>query len=214
MNNSHKFLCLGAIAGVLLWPCRATATTVYTVTVNTSSLVGQAGFLDLQLEPGPNVSQLATAVVTGFTETGTLTGGATLTGDVMGQLPSTLTFDNQTVFNDYFQGLDFGTEATFTVALDGPTNSVGGPSAFNISLYAADGSTPLLTVSPDGNAAQITIDPDGTQMAVTYASGVGSPSVVTIVSAGPTAPEPSTLGFMGLSLGTLAVFWRKRSLLQ
>jgi hypothetical protein len=112
------------------------------VTANTSSISGQGGYLDLQFEPGPSTVNLATAAVSAFTTDGTLTGAATLTGDVTGQLPGIVDFDNQTVFNDYFQETTFGSTETFTVTLSGPTPLGGGPSGFNISFYAGDGATP------------------------------------------------------------------------
>jgi hypothetical protein len=210
MNRSKKTLFLSAFFVAALLPGVAAASTVYTVTANTSSISGQDGFLDLQFEPGPAATNLATATVTGFTTNGTLTGAATLTGDVTGQLPATLNFDSQTVFNDYFQETTFGSLETFTITLSGPTPAGGGPSAFNIGFYAADGSTPLLTDSPDGNAGQITLNADGTTSVQTFPTVNGGQPVLTIASAVAVVPEPASLGLVGLSMG-FAIFWIGRS---
>jgi hypothetical protein len=152
--------------------------------------------------------------VLNFKTNGTLTGSASLTGDVTGQWPAALSFDNQTVFNDYFQPLDFGTTESFTVTLNGPTPLGGGPSAFNIAFYAADGATSLLTVSPDGDAGQIVVNADGTTAATTFASGPNAGSALTITPAvSSSVPEPADSALICLSFAiALALFpqWRRK----
>src|SRR5277367_1168065 len=74
----------------------------YDVTVDTSSVFGTAGSLDFNFNTGPLVTQTASLRILGFAGDGTLAGSPMLTGDVSGALPSTLTFDNETGFNDYF----------------------------------------------------------------------------------------------------------------
>lgn len=111
-----------------------------------------------------------------------------------------LSLDNQTVFNDYFQPIDFGTTESFNVTLNGPTALGGGPSAFNIAFYAADGATSLLTVSPDGNAGQIVVNPDGTTAVATFASGPNAGSALTITAAvSSSVPEPADLMLLSIS---------------
>lgn len=213
MNKSITILSLSAFFVAAFCSGTATASTVYTVTANTSSISGQDGFLDLQFEPGPGATNLATATVSGFTTNGTLTGAGVLTGDVTGQLPGALHFDNQTVFNDSFQEMTFGTTETFTVTVDGPTPLGAGPSAFNIGFYAADGATPLLTSSPDGNAGQITLNGDGTTSVQTFPGVNGGQPVLTITGAVSAVPEPASLGLIGLSLG-FGCFWIRRRALR
>lgn len=146
------------------------------VTVNTTSVDGATGYLDLQFEPGPAATNFAAATVTGFTTDGALVGSAGLTGDVAGQLPGTLTFDNQTVLNDYFQQVTFGTKESFDVTLNGPTPSGGQASAFNILFYAADGATSILTTDTvDGLAGQITLNSNGSTTVLTEPATVGEP---------------------------------------
>ncbi len=122
-----------------------------------------------------------------------------------------LSLDNQTVFNDYFQPIDFGTTESFNVTLNGPTALGGGPSAFNIAFYAADGATSLLTVSPDGNAGQIVVNPDGTTAVATFASGPNAGSALTITAAvSSSVPEPVDLMLLSISFAVAPLLWRKR----
>src|SRR5882724_9425360 len=92
----------------------ASAGIITQVTVDTTTISGTAGSLDFQFNPGPLVSQAASLDIFNFTGDGTLVaggclaGGPCLTGNVAGTLPGTLTFDNGTSFNDYFQGFTFG----------------------------------------------------------------------------------------------------------
>jgi hypothetical protein len=203
-------LCFAAILAGGVLPSQLAASVTYLVTANTSGISGQSGYLDLQLEPGPAATNLATATVTHFSGTGTSSGAGTLTGDVTGQLPATLSFDNKTVFNDYFQGMTFGSTESFEVTLNGPAPAGGAESAFNISFYASDQSTSLLTISPDGEAGQITINPDGSTTPSTYAATVNGASALTISLVQPlnTVPEPS--GFAFLAFGAAFALLRKR----
>jgi hypothetical protein len=208
MRLTH-LLCLAAVLASAVLPKPLAATITYLVTANTSAISGQSGYLDLQFEPGPSATNLATATVTHFSGTGALSGSATRTGDVTGQLPSTLSFDNQTVFNDYFQGINFGTTESFDVTLNGPSPSGGSVSTFYIAFYASDQSTSLLSVSPEGEAGQITINPDGSTSPSTYAATVNGASALTITPLQPlnTVPEPS--GFALLALGAAFAILRK-----
>jgi hypothetical protein len=209
MNKSQSFFCTAAVALGVALPAVVGASTTYTVTADTSSITGTSGYMDLQFEPGPATTNLATVAVTGFTTNGTLSGAATLTGDVTGQLPGTLNFDNQTVFNDYFQAIDFGSTETFTVTLDGPSILGGSSSAFNIAFYAADGSTALLTNSPDGEAGQIVLDGTGSTSVETFETATGGTPVLTIISP-LVAPEPAELGLIGAGILLLGAVFRKR----
>lgn len=186
-------------------PHLSAASVTYLVSANTSSLSGQNGYLDLQLEPGPSPTNLSTASVTHFTSNGTLGGSAILTGDAIGQLPGTVSLDNKTVFNDYFQPMTFGTSESFEVTLNGPAPTGGGPSSFNIAFYASDQSTPLLTDSADGDAGQIVVNADGSTTPSTSPSAVGAQPALTISVVQPvtTIPEPSQWKLFSLLFITL-----------
>jgi hypothetical protein len=201
---------LVALTAMLVSNAGATTIT-YLVTADTSSVVLQSGYLDLQFEPNPSGSNPATAVVSGFTTGGVLTGAAFLTGDATGQLPAPVNFDNQTTFNDYFQPMSFGSSLSFDVTLDGPNPIGGSSSAFNIAFYAADGSTPILTTSPDGIAGQIVLAANGATTPVTFPATPGGSSVLTITPA-VSAPEPSNAFLLALVLILARVGnFRKRS---
>jgi len=214
MNKSHLITFLAAAALGVMWPSTASASLIFNVTVDTRTIAGLDGYLDLQFEPGPESTNLATASVTGFFSDGTLLSDAVATGDelgdVTGQLPDPLNFDNQTPFNDYFQKVMFGNTETFTVTLNGPTPLGGGPSAFNIGFWALDGITPLLTTDiADGISAQITLNPDATAAVVTFAASAESGPAVTVTPKNDGAvPEPASFALVGLSLA--ALLGRKR----
>jgi hypothetical protein len=98
----------------------ASAQVTYVVTVNTSSVSGQSGFIELQFTP-VGASQLATATVSNFTTDGILGAVAPpVLGDVTGTLPGTLSMDNGTLIQDYFQAITFGNTITFVLTLGGP----------------------------------------------------------------------------------------------
>src|SRR5271155_1726114 len=124
----------------------------YDVTVNTSSITGTMGSLDLNFNPGPLVSQFAQLQILNFTSDGTLAGACPCSsGDVSGQLPATLTFDNGTGFNDYFDDFTYGSTISFEVSLYGPAlSSPDGistsGSTFAFSMFSdAGGTMPVLT---------------------------------------------------------------------
>ena len=139
------FLCFASIASA--------APITYDVTVDTSSISGTAGSLDFQFNPGPLVTQAASLQILNFTSNGSLAGSPVLTGDVVGALPATVTFDNGPAFNDYFEGFTYGSTLSFQVSLFGPalsspdgTSTSGSTFAFSMFSDAA-GTTPSVTVS-------------------------------------------------------------------
>ena len=170
---------------------------IFSVSVNTSSLSGQSGYLDFQFNPGDSSAQAATASVTLFqTVNGILAQPASLTGDAAGSLPGTLTLNNGTVYNDAFQGFTFGNSFGFNLTLSGPAiDTPGGTtgSAFAVSLYAADGFTPLLTTDPNGSVATIDLNPNGTASIYTFAQSPTDNTPVATVTELTAVPEPSTL---------------------
>src|ERR1700730_14312166 len=159
-----SFLCVGSVASA--------SPITYGVTVNTSSISGTAGSLDLNFNPGPLVTQAASLQILGFTGNGTLaggpclTGGPCFTGDVSGgPLPATLTFDNGTGFNDYFEGFAFGSALSFQVSLYGPalsspdgTSTSGSRFAFSMFSDAAGTMPALTTDTTDGFAFTVNVN--------------------------------------------------------
>ena len=132
----------------------------------------QSGFLDFQFNPGEQHAESATASVNLFQTVG----GSPLAtrvahGRRYGIFARALTLQNGTAFNDAFQGFTFGGSFDFSLTLSGPAiDSPGGTagSAFALSLYAADGITPLLTTDPNGSVATIDLNANGTASFYTF----------------------------------------------
>lgn len=204
---------------VLLYiPVLSADTLSYQVVVNTSSISGTMGFLDLQLDPGPG-ADAAQASVFAFSTNGSLYSSPLNgnTGDATGTLPGTVVLQNGTIFNDSFQGVDFGTSILFDVSFSGtaissPSGTNAG-STFSVGLYDSTASNPLLTDDPSGAVALANIGPYGSFSFTGTPNADGGPSVVTItpLNTSPSpVPEPSTYVLM-LS-GCAALFLIRRKL--
>lgn len=204
-------LCLICAALLVMGSAAQTARAdSFTVFVNTSSIAGQSGFLDLQFNPGNMTARSSTALITGFTSVGGTLGSATLTGDVTGMLPNTVTIRNSTQFNDLFQAFTFGTSFSFNVNLS-VTNpgSTGAATEFVLSLFGSDQQTPLLTSDPDGRLLSIQLNPNGSTTVQTFGSSSGIITVRQQVSA---VPEPATLLLLGTGLAGVAARVRRQRL--
>jgi hypothetical protein len=181
----------------------ASADILYQVTVDTSTISGAAGSLDLQFNPGSLVTQAGSLQILNFISDGTLAGGPSLTGGVSGgPLPSTLTFDNSAGFNDYFEGFTFGSKLLFDLRLSGPAvNSPDGTSTsgstFAFSMFSdAAGTIPALTTdTTNGFAFTVDVNLDGS-------ATVNGFSTQTSVQPGSIAavPEPSGLILLGIGM--------------
>jgi hypothetical protein len=212
-----------AVLSILGPPNRASAgRIVFSVSVDTSAIVGQQGFLDLQFNPGGAGALPTTATVTNFTTDATLLASLNGTtagtdGDATGTLPGTLTINNTFILNDVFQPVTYGSVVDFTVTLSGqgvdqPNPALPG-SAFALTLYASDFATPLLTTDPSGSVATINLNPNGSTTALTFPATPGGSAAATVTPATPppSVPEPSTLS---LALLGSAVCWVLRRRLR
>src|SRR3984957_10899440 len=196
--------------------CAATAMAnviTYDVTVNTSSISGTTGSFDFNFNPGTLVTQAASLQILDFSSNGTLAGGPELTGDVSGALPGTLTFDNGSGFNDYFEDFTFGSTLSFDVSLYGPALSspdgtATSGSTFAFSMFSdAAGTIPTLTSdTTDGFAFAVAVNLDGTTTVTDYSSGTG-----VVAASGPVGvvPEPGNLALIGLGLGAIGLVRRR-----
>ena len=209
-------LLMGLSLAVLTQSALASPIT-YDVSVNTSSLAGTTGSLDFNFNPGPLTTQGATLQIQGLNG-GIVSGSAALTGDASGSLPGTVTLDNGTAFNDYFQNFAYGSTLSFDISLSGPAlSSPNGTatsgSAFAFSMFSdtagtipaltsdlADGFALTANVNLDGS---VTVDNFSTETTFTTATGGGGTSV----------PEPGTFGLaaVGFALILLTRFRRRRS---
>jgi hypothetical protein len=167
---------------------------IYNVSVKTASISGTMGSLDFNFNPGPLVSQAASLQILSFTG-GALAGACPCgTGDVTGQLPGPLTFDNGTGFNDYFHGFTYGAGLSFNVRLYGPAvNTPDGVSTsgsqFAFSMFSdAAGTVPVLTTdTTHGFAFTIDVNLDGS----TTVDNFSTPTNVTLSSGGTINPNPN-----------------------
>jgi hypothetical protein len=148
-------LLLLIIAFVVFAASSAFADYSYTFNADTSSLAGQTGYIELQYNPGiaPGASN---AVVSNYMSDATLLGSAAITGDVTGQLPSSVIINNTNAWNDYYQQVTFGTNLKFDLNLTGAAGNT-----FALSFYSANGTTPVLTNDPNGFATTIDVNANG-----------------------------------------------------
>lgn len=182
------------------------------ITADTSSVAGTHGYIDLQFNPGDTTTQAATANILNLEADGGMLDytSVQISGDVTTS-PGLITENNDTPYNDYFQGLTYGTSLSFLVILSGP--AIDNPdgvstagSTFGVGFYDS-GSNSILTDDASGFAGEVNINLDGTTTPVTFLYG-GELSVATIQL----VPEPSTLWLGAGIIGMLCVYevWRAR----
>ena len=201
-----------ALLGACLFASSVQAGVQYQITVNTASVVTTTGFLDFQFNPGNSSSQSATAVLSNFSG-GTINGAPSITGNVTGTLPTTVTMVNSTPLQELFQSFTFGNSFTFLLSLSGPaldtpngTSTAG--STFGLGLYDS-APNPILTNqgATTGFAGQVQVNLNGTTTRTAFPTPTGA-SVVSFVQV--TTPEPSAIGLVGMGLAALLGMRRRR----
>jgi hypothetical protein len=235
MKAALAMLALGTSA--LALGASANAAVTFTISVNTSSQFGQAGYIDLQFGAGclgaacsPQV-QPAFASVSNFVTDGTLrpfdaADPNDLSIGATGTLPGGVRFDNQTATPaDFSQGLTFGNSLRFDVTLSGaaiesPVNDGGNyiGTAFFLSFGNGDFSEYLFSenTGPFGSiAAALHIQQDGSVLAVANPSGEdytqsSGLSFATIAPAVAAVPEPASWAMMVGGFGLIGAAMRRR----
>lgn len=220
MRVFYKAMIVAAFSFAAVSANRAIGDVVYAVHVDTSSVAGQTGDIDLEFNGSGSVppAQLATATVGNFQTDAMLnydpepTNDQGTFGNATGGLPGGLSFDNSTTSNAYTSGITFGTYITFDLTFGGPafTSPDGsGNGVFQIDFLNAAEDGYLLTNDPTGsgyqdfNAAVVQVNGDGTTTFTPFPNLGGGPSAVTFA----VVPLPSTL-CMG-ALGLLGMFLRR-----
>jgi len=200
MKSYIPVLLLTALSGVFTV---SASTITYKFTIDTTTLNGQLGNLDFQLNPGDVTSPFVALDIFGLA----LSGGSfsanqvQLMGDAFGAFDSNVLLDNGMGFNDAFQPVDFGTSVTFLATFSGAgvDNPASPGTTFGFSIYDSLGTTPLLTTSGDGTIAGVTLDANGVATYTNPATvGGGSAGTVTPV------PEPGTRFGALLGIGVCA----------
>ena len=194
MRLSFLFIALLAVATTVAYAGPIT----YNVTFDTSTISGSTGSLDFNFNPGPLSAQAASLQILSFTSDGTLAGSPSLIGNVTGTLPGTLTFDNGSGFNDYFQEFTYGTTIAFSVSLFGPALAApdglaASGSTFAFSMFSDPaGTNPALTSDiAEGFAYRVDVNLDGSTTASNFTPASTTPEPASVLLVG----MPLALGF-------------------
>ena len=164
---------------------------VFQLRVDTSTLAGTSGAIDLQFNPGPNTFQSATVQISAFQ--GASSTSAQKTGSVTGgPLPNVLTINNTQALNEDLESIAFGNSLSLTLDFSGVAINTPGSSnpqagsVFTLGLFSDAAATmPVLTYDPDGAIFREIINPGGqlvTQVTSPQASLVPEPSCVALVT--------------------------------
>lgn len=196
-------ICLVAASLCLTAPARADL--LFQVQVDTTAIMNQSGYFDLEFNPASVGATAATATITNFATDGTLLSDPnnTTDGDVSGSLATALVINNTDQLNDLFQAISFGTTISFNLDISGPATTTPDPnnlgSAFALSLYDSN-FNPLLTTDPNGSVATILLNPDTSITTETFPAGPDSGPAATIHFYGNAVPEPSSAMIGGMAL--------------
>jgi hypothetical protein len=195
---------IGAALLCIVLPGPALAAIAYDVTLHTSVVAGQIGFLDLQFNPGQSAgAPQAAATLSQFAlGGGTLGGTAQIDGDVTGSLPSAVVFANSTGLNAILQPVSsIGDSVSFRVTFGGDflttSSSVG--TVFSFALLDS-AFAPLLVDDPAGYSV-VTFELSG--------NGAVTPSVFASAASVDAVPEPHAWLLVLAGLGAMAVVLRR-----
>jgi hypothetical protein len=189
----------------------AQADVMFSVDINTSSLMGEGGGIYLQFDPGLNADRASVSVANFSAAPGALDPASALNftdGGASGSLDgNNLTISNTFALNDYGEALTFGSKITLLVDLNIPATLTGDSgSEFLIQVTGPDLLTPLLTADPSGNLVTMSYDTTG---ALSVLSTNPDAAKVSAVSA---VPEPGGFVLLGSLLVLLLLVGRRRIL--
>jgi hypothetical protein len=208
-----RIIFIGVLAATSL-----VADTAYTVSINTSGLTSDVGYLEWDLTSGGG-APFNVVGIEGFTSDGTL-GDATTqvtignvcpdtypspcsppTGYVyLSPVTSVVMIDDpiDNPYNVYAIAFTFGTYISFTINATQNGPGAGSNDELSFFLYESDDATPLITTNdPSGDDSLLDLDIDGSTNGTpfVYPSTDGSDVTATMTSmssGGSSVPEPST----------------------
>ncbi len=195
---------LAAVALFGMQSVSASIVSIYDVSIDTTPIAGQSGFIDLQFNPGTAGAPTATAEISGFSTTGLLAGPVLTDGDVSGALPGLVVFGNGLPLNALLQPLSpFGTAFSFRVEFGGAFLSAASGSGTTLSMGVLGPDPdylPLLGANATGSTLAFELGPGS----IIYAGsdpGIGVAPV----------PEPVTCGMLLVGLAFLMLAVRRRN---
>lgn len=207
----HLIGSIVAVASVLSLCAPSRAQSVFDVTLDTIGLSGISGFLAFDFIDGDGINN-NTVSITSFLTDSTLAGATnTNTGGASGNLPSDLSITDSSFFNESLRELTYGTSLSFRVTVS-EAFAGGTPDQFSFFLLDALGFNSVVhTSDPTGANSVFTVDVTGNPGGSLQAFTTTTPGVsFQIVSLQSSAPEPATIGFVGMTLVGLLVVKRTR----
>ena len=194
------------IAGLILSSAASQAASFH-VDIDTAALNSLSASapvsLDFQFNDGGTLGN-NTATISNFTfGSGAATDSAFTLGGALGDIGSTVTFDNSSSFQELFQTFNVGTTIGFDVALtefsDGET-----PDSFSVAIL--DNNLVNITTNGIGDSLfQANITPGLAITAANFSSGTGDFAGVTAI------PEPATSAAMIGGIALMAVALSRRA---
>lgn len=166
------------------------------IDIDTTSLAGINGSLDLQFNPGASDAQPEQVQISQFSTDAAL-GGGVADGAVSGSLSGVLMLDNTDALNAWLQSLVFGSHIAFTLDFDAALTA-GSGSSFAALLWDAN-FNPLLAATGEDAALRINLAP------VSAPVWISAPVVA--VSA---VPEPAIAYSLLAGLGLLGFMVKRR----
>lgn len=212
----------GSVAlGVLTASTGRAATIQYLISLNTSSLVGNAAgpfSLNFQLNDGSGSGDgNNTATLTGFNfgAGGSATGSPVLSGGASGSLATTVTLTDSAFLNSFTQRFNPGASLSFLASLSNNVDAGPQPDQFSFAIFDSAGFE-LPTLNPAFDAF-VTIDLSSANPTVrAFASDpsrlpvAGGTAITTGAVTAQVVPEPGTLALLGGGLLLVAAAARRR----
>jgi hypothetical protein len=199
-----------AVASILALCAPGRAQSVFDVTLDTTGLSGSTGFLAFDFIDGDGVNN-NTVSITSFLTDGVLAGTTNdNTGGASGDLPGDLSITDSSFFNESLRGLTYGTSLSFRVTVS-EAFADGTPDQFSFFLLDVLGiSSVVATSDPTGANSVFVVDvtgiPGGSLQAFTTTAPGVSFQIAPLQSS---APEPGTIGLVGMPL--FGLFLAKRT---